>query len=303
MSAAIDIDSVTKIFRPRHHPAITVLDHLSLSVPTGQIVGILGAPGSGKTTLIRVLAGLLAPSSGIVRTNGADVARGHEGGPPASGAVLAGTWNMSWQHSPWETLLADDQSAATSDDSGCSCRPLALARQSFMSAIQSDAPTLLLDEPTLGLKESDGAQLLHWIERLTREQGKTILLATRHLEIIGRHCDRGVLLHQGRIRLDRPAAELASIASDEQYEIRVRGHLDGDWSDWFDGLRIEPIEGGETRLHGPIADQSALHGVLTKIRDSGLPLLSFQRIEPELCDVLGPLLRLGCQPIVSARTG
>jgi ABC-type multidrug transport system ATPase subunit len=172
-----------------------------------------------------------------------------------------------------------------------------------MSALRSDAPILLLDEPTLGLKESDAAHLLRWIERLTREQGKTILLATRHLEIIGRHCDRGVLLHQGRIRLDRPAAELASIASDEQYEIRVRGHLDGDWSDWFDGLRIEPIEGGETRLHGPIADQSALHGVLTKIRDSGLPLLSFQRIEPELCDVLGPLLRLGSQPIVSARTG
>ncbi len=63
------------------------------------------------------------------------------------------------------------------------------------------------------------------------------------------------------------------------YEIRVKGLLDGKWSDWFDGLTIAPQDNGETVMTGPIVDQPALHGVLNKIRDVGLPLLSVNRVE------------------------
>jgi hypothetical protein len=68
------------------------------------------------------------------------------------------------------------------------------------------------------------------------------------------------------------------------YEIRVAGHLSPQWMDWFEGLTIT-LENGETRLTGPIADQAALFGLLKKIRDLGLPLLSvhqvqFQEIHP-----------------------
>jgi hypothetical protein len=58
------------------------------------------------------------------------------------------------------------------------------------------------------------------------------------------------------------------------YQIRVRGHVGQEWSDWFDGLTILPDDNGETVLSGPIADQAALHGLLKKVRDLGLPLLS-----------------------------
>lgn len=67
----------------------------------------------------------------------------------------------------------------------------------------------------------------------------------------------------------------------EVYQIVVKGHLDSEWSDWFDGLTITMVGDGETILTGPIVDQTALHGVLIKIRDLGLPLLSLTRIEPE----------------------
>ena len=67
----------------------------------------------------------------------------------------------------------------------------------------------------------------------------------------------------------------------EVYEIVVKGHLDSDWSDWFDGLTITLVDNGETILTGPIVDQTALHGVLIKIRDLGLPLLSLIRVESE----------------------
>jgi hypothetical protein len=67
----------------------------------------------------------------------------------------------------------------------------------------------------------------------------------------------------------------------EIYQITVLGHLSSDWSEWFDGLAIVQTSTGETMLSGPLADQAALHGVLIKVRDLGLPLLSLTRIEPE----------------------
>ncbi len=63
------------------------------------------------------------------------------------------------------------------------------------------------------------------------------------------------------------------------YHIRVKGILDEKWSDWFDGFAITPQADDETLLAGPVADQAALHGLLAKIRDLGLPLLSVQRVE------------------------
>ena len=65
------------------------------------------------------------------------------------------------------------------------------------------------------------------------------------------------------------------------YEIRVRGHLDDSWSEWFEGLRLTREANGETVLSGFIADQAALHGLLVKVRDLGLPLLSVKLcVEP-----------------------
>ena len=57
--------------------------------------------------------------------------------------------------------------------------------------------------------------------------------------------------------------------------------LDQRWSDWFDGLQVSSQPDGVTVLAGPVADQAALHGLLTKVRDLNLPLLSVRRIEPE----------------------
>jgi hypothetical protein len=63
------------------------------------------------------------------------------------------------------------------------------------------------------------------------------------------------------------------------YEIRLKGHLDAKWADWFDGLTITRADNGETHLRGPVVDQAALHGVLRKLRDLGLPLVSVNQID------------------------
>ena len=60
----------------------------------------------------------------------------------------------------------------------------------------------------------------------------------------------------------------------ETYEIRVRGHLDGRWSVWFDGLTLVTADDGSTLIRGEVPDQAALHGLIQKVRDLGLPLIS-----------------------------
>ena len=64
------------------------------------------------------------------------------------------------------------------------------------------------------------------------------------------------------------------------YEIRIKGHLDRQWTDWFGGLTITLDENGDTLLTGPV-DQAALHGLLRKVRDLGMPLLSVCPVDPK----------------------
>ena len=64
-----------------------------------------------------------------------------------------------------------------------------------------------------------------------------------------------------------------------RYEIRVKGHLDSRWAAWFDGLSLTNSSDGTTLICGPVADQAALHGLLKKVRDMGLPLISVTQVQ------------------------
>ncbi|MCC6271341.1 MAG: hypothetical protein IT190_08695, partial [Microbacteriaceae bacterium] len=72
--------------------------------------------------------------------------------------------------------------------------------------------------------------------------------------------------------MDKPPSDLPL------YEIRIKGHLDAQWMAWFEGLSITLEENGDTLLSGPVADQSALHGILHRVRDLGMPLVSVMQI-------------------------
>ena len=78
----------------------------------------------------------------------------------------------------------------------------------------------------------------------------------------------------GAPRADRPGGP-------QQYEIRVHGHLGPRWTAWFDGLCLTNEADGTTALRGPVVDQAALHGLLQKVRDIGVPLVSVTRLDAE----------------------
>jgi hypothetical protein len=72
-----------------------------------------------------------------------------------------------------------------------------------------------------------------------------------------------------------------------RYEVRLKGHLDPRWAAWFDGLDLTTDADGTTTLRGPVVDQAALHGVLQRVRDIGLPLISVHQLDADREDITG----------------
>ena len=83
-------------------------------------------------------------------------------------------------------------------------------------------------------------------------------------------------------KVNNPKLNLKSDSEQSNfYQIRVKGHLDPQWSDWFEGMAVTPDDNESTLITGPVIDDAALHGLLKRVRDSGLRLLSVNQIEAD----------------------
>ncbi|NTV96923.1 MAG: ABC transporter ATP-binding protein [Thiobacillus sp.] len=230
---AIAVDGLDVVYAGGHK----AVDGLSLSVRRGEIFGLLGANGAGKTSLIKILATLLRPSAGRVRVLGRDPAAGADAIKRRLGVVpqdnnldvdLDVRGNLHFhcryfglarsEYRPaverWlATLgLADKAGAEVMHLSGGSKRKVMLAK-----AFLTGPELLVLDEPTTGLDPEIRAVLWRHI-RDFRAQGGTVFLSTHHMEEAERLCDRVAVMRRGRlIACDTPRA-LAAAHGQESLE-------------------------------------------------------------------------------------
>ena len=86
--------------------------------------------------------------------------------------------------------------------------------------------------------------------------------------------------HKGRMVMTDTPDPKTDPSQPMVYQIRIKGHLGSQWTGWFGGLTVTLDHNGETLLSGPVVDQAALHAVLRKVRDLGMPLLSVTRVKP-----------------------
>ena len=214
----IEVVELVKHFRAGDGELLRAVDGVSLVVHPGEIVGLLGANGAGKTTAMRMLATLLAPTSGTARIGGCDVRSDPLGARRLLGYVST-TTGVPDRLTPVEVLRSYGRLHGLEtqplearigllvdvlDLRSCADRPCGRLssgqrqRTSLARALVHEPPALVLDEPTNALDILGARDLLDFLEQL-RRAGRAILLSTHRLHEIERRCDRFVVIHAGRV--------------------------------------------------------------------------------------------------------
>ncbi len=209
---------LTKVFPTTEGARKRAVDGLSFAVEPGEIYGLLGPNGAGKTTALRMISGLLTPTSGWARLNGHDPRSDQEAAKRCLGYLTAST-GLYQRLTPRELLryfgeLLDMDSAAIgrrmealidwldiSSFADLRCGGLSTGqkqRTNIARALMGDPPILVMDEPTLGLDVLTNRVVLDFI-RAEGRRGKAIIMSTHYLDEAEVLCDRYGLIHEGRL--------------------------------------------------------------------------------------------------------
>ena len=307
--AVLQVEALSKRFRVGDH-GVTALDKVSFAIKPGQVTGLIGPDGAGKTTLMRVIAGLLVPDSGRVLVHGIDATRN-------SREIQAILGYMPQRFGLYEDLSVQENLDLYADLQGLP-RSRRQARYKQLMEMTGMAPftgrlagrlsggmkqklglactlikpprLLLLDEPTVGVDPVSRRELWNIVYHQVREEGMTVLLSTAYLDEAER-CEEVVLMFEGRFLGQDPPQEFEKKL--EGYCFMVRGSQ-GNRRDLQDRLSKESrvvdaiILGDQVRLVTRKAEQAE---VLATELSSPKEQLEVEAVEPRFEDAFITLLR------------
>jgi sodium transport system ATP-binding protein len=273
----ISVHELTKVFVTNNQEELVAVDHLTFCVRAGEVYGLLGPNGAGKTTTVRMILGLLNPTSGYAEVEGLRSSEAPEEVKRRVGLVstsaglyqwlsarelllfFADLYGMSRERA--ETRLAEltplmdlgpflDQRCATLSTG--QRQRVHLAR-----ALIHDPPIMLLDEPTRGLDVFGSQAIFDYISQLRRE-GRAVIVTTHRLDEAQRLCDRFGLMHRGRFVLEGTLDELRQKSGRDtivEMFMEMTGHRQG-------GGPSPPIV-AESAIAGPTAGTTPNAGTRT----------------------------------------
>ncbi|MGH2560848.1 MAG: ATP-binding cassette domain-containing protein, partial [Thermomicrobiales bacterium] len=245
------------------------------------------------------------PTSGTARLNGYDVTRQRGAAVLQLGAVLEGGRNVYWSMTAWQNLIYFGRLKGLRADE---IKPRAerlltelelwerrnelvggfsrgmQQKVAVASALITDPPILLLDEPTIGLDVQAARTVKDWVVRLAHDEGKTIVLTTHQLAMAQELADRVAIIRDGRIGADLPITELLAQFREDRYRITLGGPLDLARLRLPAGAAVSH-DNGVTTLTAPVTDRRDLYALLDQLHDLDAPLESVTQVEPDLEDV------------------
>ena len=298
-SVAIDVKHLTRRFGQ-----FVAVDDVSFQVRTGEIFGFLGSNGAGKSTTIRMLCGLLRPSTGTAIVGGIDVAADPEG-------VKRRIGYMSQRFSLYELLTVDQnirffggvygltperleaRRAFVIDMAGLRGREHRLTRDlaggwrqrlALGCAILHEPSILFLDEPTGGVDPLSRRQFWRLIDALS-DSGVTVLVTTHYLDEAER-CHRVTLIHAGRLAAIGTIAEVKQVFANRPI-VEVRTPRATDAMRALDAMpTVEKTSLFGTAVHAVLKNASVEpSSVNDELRSHGIPVESMELVEPSLEDV------------------
>lgn len=211
---------------------VHALKGVSLDIPKGQIVGIIGQNGSGKTTLARHLVGLLKPTNkdAVLKINGIDITRLRiDKIIKMINYVFQNPDDQLFAETIWDEIAfaprmmdLDDEDVKRLTEEALEVFDLNQHKKRYVYSLDEDLKTylaiscilplhpeiLLIDEPTTGLDTQGEIKMMESLRRLRDEQGKTIVVITHNMKTIGNHCDRVIVMNNGNIILDGTPREV-----------------------------------------------------------------------------------------------
>jgi len=239
---AINVDNLTK-----YYGNLLAVDHISFEVEQGEFFGLLGPNGAGKTTTIRMLTGLLKPTSGTSRVMGIDVVK-NPVDVKAQIGVISETANPYLEMSVWDNLmfagsLHDMPKKEREEQAENLLKLLGIydrrnekvenfskglrKRVTIAMALIHDPPLLFLDEPTAGLDVQSARMIREFLRRLN-ERGTTIFLTTHYIEEADLLCDRVGIIKSGKlIALDSPENLKAANKEEKIVEVSFGKYVTG----------------------------------------------------------------------------
>jgi len=304
---AVRISGLSKTFRgllPWARHEVQAVRDVDLEIPHGEIFGLLGPNGAGKTTTIKMIAGLIEPSSGRV-------AFPASGRRPPIGAVLEGSRNLYWRLSAWENIryfgeikgvplrrLGDQAMElmtmfGIADKRDRPAQTMSRGMQQKLAVVLAflgDPELLLLDEPTLGLDVASSLTIQRLLKKLCRERGITIIVTTHQMDVAQSLCRRVGIMREGRIAACEPVAELVEHFRRQDYIARFPS------ADW-DALRprleeqdisyeVLPEERPATiSLRLKLPEARAVYPLMELFSAQGIELGDFRHELPTLEDI------------------
>lgn len=297
----IEVDHVSKTFGK-----LTALDDVSLHVPQGTVLGLLGHNGAGKTTLINILSTLLPPSGGTARVAGHDVVRqsqqvcariGLTGQFAAVDEKLSGRDNLVLiarllGAGKREARQRADELLAAFDLTGAAKRPAGeysggMRRRLDLSAsLVGNPDVIFLDEPTTGLDPSSRMGMWRIVEGLV-EDGTTVLLTTQYLDEADRLADSIAVLSGGRIVASGTADELKSEVGQRTVTVTPQdpSQVDGAVRALADAGMHPAHDEQRNAVTAPVAASRELADVVRALDERGIEVADLGLREPTLDDV------------------
>ncbi len=309
MATVLSVVGLTKTYPA--NPPVPAVQGVDLEVQQGEIVALLGPNGAGKTTTIKCILNLVRPTAGQVQVFGRDhgdlrFLYRHVA------AVLEGNRNIFWRLSPRHNLEVFAAYAGV---------PARQARQSIArwlaffgleavhaevrhlsrgnqqkvaiaSALVRETPLVMLDEPTLGLDVEAKRELVPMIRRLTREEGKTILLTSHQMDVVEALADRVVIVQHGQVVAQGSPAALRRLFAAQAYVVTVRlpaalpEEVRARWR-----LQVLRQADGEYAFKVTLAQEVDVYRLLDEMKALGATLLSVQADLPDLEEAYVRLIR------------
>ena len=297
----------------RHYGALVAVDHLDLTVESGEIYAFLGPNGAGKTTTIRMLTGLIRPTEGTALIDGLDVTRNPLEVKARVGVVpqrsnlygelsardnlifVAGLYGVPRGHRRARAdalleqfSLSERANAPFGALSGGMKRRLTIA-----AALVHEPPILFLDEPTTGLDVHAARALRETIVGL-HHHGVTLFLTTHQIAEAERLADRVAILVKGKVvAVDTPAALRAACCAEEALEVNVTPLTETLQAALRDLDTVTYLSRRGDALHLEVtAVDDALHAVLATARDCGARVTAVRTVTPTLEDAFVQLTHL-----------